>query len=474
MIKSFAAGAGLVLVLAVPALAQQPVVDARVAESQRGQFAPPLCTLRKDSRLNNVERGLKAYAEEQAPDRRERGLNDARSNLAQAMTADAGNGAAWYYLGRYHLALGDMAGMDSAWTRAVTMLPDCDVDITTYRQNAWATLTNAGIEFQNAGNLDSAKVLYARANLAFQGLPHAFMNMGVIYANEDRNDSAAVYFAQAVRATEGDTTMVEERKALLLNLATIYQRLEQHRDALNTFGAYLQMVPDDGNVSRQVAASYRRLDMVDSAAAIDARLLAELNQMDMAELDEQELLELGAGLYDAGQFAQAAEALGRLVARNPYHREALLRLANARMSLNDGAGLLTTVLLIREIEPMNEEILRLHGQTLREMGGRDDELTAVIEALVGLPVSVDVAEVTYTGNEGRIRINVTGRTPLKPDGTPIPAAPLNLVFEFITAQGAVVGSGTVAVPALAPGQSQEFTVTAPVTREVAGWRYRQG
>lgn len=475
MIKSFAAGAGLALLLAAPALAQQStIVDARVAESQKGPFAPPLCTLRKDSRLNNVERGLKAFAEEQQAERRDRGLSDAQRLLGEAMAADASNGTVWYYLGRYHLMRGDMAGMDTAWTRAEAMLPDCDVDITTYRQNAWATLTNAGIEFQNAGNLDSAKVMYVRASQTYRGLPHAFMNLGVIYANDARNDSAAVYFAAAVRATEGDTTMVEERKALLLNLGTIYQRLEDHRNALNTFGEYMKAAPEDDNILRQLSVSYRGLGMTDSAEAVEAQILAALNEMNMDDLDAQELMQVGVGLFQAEKYAEAAEAFRRAVALNALDRDALYNLANTYLALEDGERLLTTTLLLREIEPMNEDVLRLQGQALRQIGGRDDELITVAETLVGLPVAVEIANVAYTATEGRLTGTITGRAALAPDGRPIPPEPMTLIFEFVNGQGAVIGSRTVSVPALTEGQVQELSVSAPVTREVAGWRYRKG
>lgn len=475
MIKSFAAGAGLALLLAAPALAQQPtIVDARVAEAQRGPFAPPLCPLRKDSRLNNIERGLKDAAEQEAAERRARGLADAQRLLGEAMRADASSGAAWYYLGRYYLTLGDMAGMDSAWTRAQELIPDCDVDIEAHRQNAWAALTNAGIEFQNAGNLDSAKILYSRANLAYRGLPHAFMNLGVIYANDGRNDSAAVYFASAVRATEGDTTMVEERKALLLNLGTIYQRLDDHRSALNTFGEYAKAAPEDDNIQRQLAISYRALGMTDSAEAVEARILAALSQMNMDDLDAQELMEVGVGLFQAEKFAEAAEAFRRAVAKNQYDRDALFNLANSYLALEDGERLLTTALLLRELEPLNEDVLRLQGQALRQIGGRDDELITVAETLVGLPVAVEVSNVAYTSTEGRITGTVTGRAALTPAGQPIPAAPVSLVFEFVNGQGAVIGTQTVNVPALPEGQVHELSVSAPVTRDVAGWRYRKG
>lgn len=474
MIKSFATGAGLALVLVSPAFAQQPaVVDARVASAMVGQFAPPLCPMRKDSRLSNIERALKSYAEERDPARRERALGDADRLVREAIAADPSNGATWYFLGRFHLALGDMAGMDSAWVKAEPMLPDCDVDMTTYRQNAWATLTNAGIEFQNAGQEDSAKVVYLAATRAYRGLPHAFMNLGVLYANAGNNDSASTYFAAAVASTEGDSTLVEERSALLLNLGTIYQRMGNHRGAVNTFGEYMRGNPDDDNVLRQLSVSYRALNMVDSAEAVETKLLGALSEMNLDDLDGQDLLAVGVGLFQAEQYSRAADVFRRAVVLNPYDRDALYNLANSYLALEDGPQLLGAAEQLRAIEPMNEDVLRLQGQALRLIGGRDDEMIAVAETLVGLPVSVDVSRVSYTATEGRIAGTILGRAALTPEGRPIAPAGLTLVFEFVDIQGNVIGTSSVEVPALTEGQEHALSLTAPVARSVSGWRYRK-
>lgn len=469
-----AVAAGLAVSLAAQLSAQTPpIVDARVAAVVAGQFAPPLCPMRKDSRLNNIERALKTVAEERNQDRRDRGLTDADRLLREALAADPNNGAAWYFLGRFHLARGDMPGMDSAWTKAVALLPDCDVDIDTYRQNAWATLANAGIEFQNAGALDSAKVTYIRAAHAYREMPHAFMNLGVLYANEGRNDSSAVYFELAVRSTEGDTTMVEERNALLLNLGTIYQRLGDHRKALNTFGEYARDNPDDDNVLRQLSGSYRALDMVDSAEVIEAKLLAALAEMNLDDLDGQDLLAVGVGLFNAEQYDRAADVFRRAVVLNPFDRDALYNLANSYLALKDGPRLLDAAMQLRNMEPMNEDILRMQGQALREIGERDDEMITVAETLVGLPVNIEVSRVSYTATEGRVAGTIVGRAAMTPESRPIPPAPFSLIFEFVDIQGNVIASGTTEVPALPEGQEHPFSLAVPVDRNVAGWRYRK-
>lgn len=474
MIRTSFAGLGLALFLAGPAQGQQAViVDARVAATQSERFVIPLCPMSMDARLTSIQRSLRSGVEERNPDRKARGMADAYRVLSEVLSANPGNGPALYYLGRFHLIHGDLAGMDSAWTKAELLLPDCEPDMTSYRQNAWAVLTNAGIEKQNAEDLDSAKVLYRRANHAFRLLPHAFMNLGVIYANESANDSAAVYFEKAVSATEGDSTMVEERKALLLNLGAINQRLGNYRAAVNAFGIYARENPEDTEVLRHMASSYRSLEMPDSAAALEARLLQSLSAMDLDNLDANDLLAVGVGFFEAQTYDRAADAFRRVVAQNPYDRDGLYNLANTYLAMENWEQLASTAEALRGFEPMNEDVLKLHGQALRELRRPQADVMRVAEELVGLPFNVEITRVSYTAAEARVVGAAVGREALNPAGRPIPPAPVTLTFEFLDILGNVIGTAEAAVPALTPAQTSNLNVAAPVTQRVAGWRYKR-
>jgi len=474
MLKLVPAGLALTLMQATALSAQTyQIVDARVAAAQPAQFVIPLCPMRLDSKVNNAQRALRAGMEEPAADKKAKNMMDSFRMLGEALAEGPSNGAAWYYLGRWHLLRGDMAGLDSAWTRAEALLPDCEPDISSYRQNAWAVLTNTGIEKQNGGDLDSAKVFYARANRVFKRLPHAYMNLGVIYANEGKSDSAAVFFQNAVTATEGDTTMVEERKAVLLNLGAMHQRLGDHRKAVNTFGIYAKENPSDAEVLRHMAASYRRLEMVDSAEAIEKTVIQNLSTTDLDQLETQDLLAIGVGFFNAGDYPKAADAFKRVVAKNPYDRDGHYNLANAYLAMKDGPNLTTASEALREIEPMNEDVLKLIGQGLSMSGNREADLLKVAEELVALPVTVAITRVSFTPTEARASGTITGRAPLTPAGRAIPPAPQTLTFEFLDIVGNVVGTTEIAVPALTEGQAHPFNLTTPITHAVAGWRYKK-
>jgi tetratricopeptide (TPR) repeat protein len=363
--------------------------------------------------------------------------------------------------------------MDSAWTKAEPALPDCEPDMSSYRQNAWAVLTIAGIEKQNAEELDSAKVLYRRASHAYRGLPHAFMNLGVIFADEGNNDSAAVYFDRAVRATENDSTLVEQRKALLLNLGAVHQRRKDYRAALDAFTVYNRENPEDSEVLRHMAASYRSLEMPDSAEAIEAKLMMALSAMDLDQLDGSDLLAIGVGFFNVEQYERAADAFRRVVGQNPYDRDGLYNLANTYLALKDWERLATTSEALRAFEPLNEDVYKLLGQAMRELKRPDTEVMAVAETLVGMPIHIDITRVSYTSEEARVMGVATGREAVTPAGRAIPPAPMTLVFEFLDILGNVVGTAEVALPAVPPGQTHNVSLAAPVTQRVAGWRYKK-
>ena len=465
--------AGILLGSAGQLLAQDMrVVDQRVAGGQPEQFTIPLCNMKLDSKLSNVQRLIKSGIEEKAPDKRQKALSDARNTISGVLQSDPTSGAAWYYLGRYHLILGDMVGLDSAWNKALEILPDCEPDMLTYRQNAWAILANAAIEKQGAGDVDSAMVLFHRANFAFRGLPHVYMNMGVVFANQAANDSAAVYFAKAAEVAKGDTTLVQDRDAALLNLAAIYNRLGNHRGAINALGDYMITNPGDNDALRQLAVSYRELGMADSAEVLEGKLLTALSEMNLDDLDANDLVAVGVGFFNANKFDRAADAFRRATALNPFDRDALYNLANAYLAMKSGPQLESTGQQLVAMEPLSEDALRLFLQGIREQANREADLIRGAEKLISMPVSLDVQRVSYTASEGRVAGLVTGRDAVKPDNSPIPPAPITIVFEFVDIQGSVAGSHEVQIPALKGGETHSISFAAPISQGVAGWRYR--
>jgi tetratricopeptide (TPR) repeat protein len=466
-----AAGAlTLVATLATPGVAQQR--NRALVATEPGRMMIPLCQLRAGGKVNDGQKELRTGIEDKDAAKRAAALGKAEQILTQAVQgADAANPAAWYYLGRTYLAAGDVRGADSAFTKVVGMVPDCELDIDQYRQNAWATLANAGIQRQQQGQTDSAMALFREANQIFRKLPHVFENMGVVFANAGQNDSAAAYFAEALVAAEGDTTYMDNRNSSALNLVLMHQRLGRHQEAIGVLRRYLEWKPGDTDARRSLAYSFREMGHTDSAETVERQLVEEFSAMNLDSLSSADLMAVGVTQFNNKVYDKAAEIFRRLMTRNPWSRDAVFNLANTYLALKENDSLIVTSRQLLQIEPMNEDAYRLLGSAFRELK-QQDSLVATAEKLVSLPVNVEVTQFSIRSSGARWTATATGREATDPGGRPVPPAPLTLVVEFLTEAGAVVASEEVSIPALATAATHQLQVDG-AGETIAAWRYRR-
>ena len=458
---------------AVPLAAQQSGTNLRLVEAQaKARYTPPLCPLKAVN--SKVDKGIgllrKAY-DAKTPADRAASLDEARKTIAAAITQEAQgtSAAAWYYLARVSLMQGDAAGADSAFTKAQELVPSCEIDITQYRQNNWAVLANAALEFQRKGQSDSALALFREASKLFRGLPHVYSNMGVVFANTNREDSAAVYFQKALTIAEKDTSLTEDRNVAALNLAIMYQRTNRHPEAIAMLHKYLAWKPDDIDAKKALAISFRNAGMADSAAAVEQAMVAGFSKSNLDSLDLQDLLAVGVAAFNASKYPEAADAFGRAVKRNPWSRDSRYNLANTYLAMKDYPKLIEETTKLIEIEPMNEDALRLLAQGQRNLK-QDEAVLKTAERLVGLPFSVEVSGFQMSAAGAKFIGEAVGRSPQDVNGKPIKPAPVTLVLEFVDLSGTVVDSKEIAIPVLAKDAKQAIEVEGKGAG-IVGWRY---
>jgi tetratricopeptide (TPR) repeat protein len=506
-----------VLALALAVAGGSPLAaqarNQRLAQAQGNKFVPPLCNLSLGNK--KVEQGRnalrKAY-EAKTPADRATQLGDAKANLETAISAEAqgSNAAAWYFLARVALLEGDPAGADSAFTKAEALAPSCELDITQYRQNNWATLGTAGIEMQRQGQNDSALVMFRDANYLFRGLPHVYTNMGVMFANMDRDDSAAVYFAKSLEIAEKDTALVEDRNSVALNLAIVLQRVNRHRDAVAVLHKLIAWKPGDLDAQKSLAIAFRGAGMTDSAEVIENRMVSTFSAMNPDSLDTRDLMSVGIAAFNKYDYPQALDAFERIVKRNPWGRDAIFNVANTHLAMATKAAdsadalrkaaratrtpsealraqladtvkfdaearaanqkLVQEAQRLLELEPLNEDAVRLLAQGQRSLG--DSAVLKTAERLVRLPFSLEVTMFQIGQTGARFAAQATGRAAQDAQGRPIAPAPLTVTVEFVNASGTVVDSKEFTIPALAKDQKHELQAEASGAG-IAGWRYKQ-
>jgi tetratricopeptide (TPR) repeat protein len=471
------ASALLLLALnAVPALAQQPVLSDRVAKSMPARYLPPACGLKPNHfKVSSGATYLKSAIESDIPENRERILNDGKRVLLEAMKQNGQekNPAAWYYLGRIYLQQGDVAGADSALTRAVQMAPDCAKDVDGYRKNAWVALVKAGSQFEEKKNPDSALVLYRQAEAVYHGSPITDYQLAAIMNEKGQTDSAAVYFGKAAAApvTPGDTTELNVRNRSAFNQGAILLNAKKYDGAAAAFERYLGWVPNDNEAKRGLAVSYRGLGQAEKAQAVEKDLVNAGGAPGAAAAPSQDLMSAGVNLYNDKKYTEAAAAFQKAVDAEPYNRDALSNLSNTYLALKDGPKLLATATKLVAIEPMSENALKLQGEGYKE-SSKVDSAVKTAERVLALPVDLKVTEFTPTGNGATLTMTATGRAAQTASGKPIPAAPVGLVVEFLDAKGGVAATQEAQIPALKAGASQEVKVTGQGAG-ISAWRYKK-
>ena len=445
----------------------------RLVADSAAKFQIAFCNLKMAGKVGDGQKAFKNGLEDKDPAKRAAALDQAVSILKTEVTTgqQGASGAAWYYLGRAYLAQGDVAGADSSLAKAEKFQPDCEIDIATYRQNAWAVLANAGIEKLRAGETDSALVLFRQANTLFQKLPHVYENVGVIYANQGNNDSAAAYFGKAAAVAEADTSLTDNRNSATLNYAMTLQRLEKHPEAIVALTKYLGWNPNDTDARKSLSWSYRQSGQTAKADSLDNAMVKEFESMNYDSLSAGDLMAVGVSMFNAQKFKEAADVFEKLKLKNAWSRDAIYNLANAYLALKDWPKLVETGKQLQAIEPMNEDSYRLTGQAYRELK-QQDSLLKEAEALVGLPIAVEVTTFAMGATSSRIEATATGRKATDASGKDLKPTPVTLTWEFMDNTGKVLGTQDVNVPALEAGATH--AIKAEVRQPgITAWRYKR-
>ena len=218
------------------------------------------CELKQpNSKINNAIQALVTAVAK--PDQRGPQLAQAKKLLTDAILQDnqGSNPAAWYYLGRLAVLVGDAAAADTTFSRAASLAPTCTADIATYREELWGKLVNDGLAAWQDGKQDSALALLHVAARFEPRNPKALATIAALYASRGNDDSAYAYYRLAGRTTGDDATYGAERREASSN------------------GWHLVVRKVQGHPAAQRAARVRgSLDSLQRAITADSTVLARL------------------------------------------------------------------------------------------------------------------------------------------------------------------------------------------------------
>ncbi|MEO8032282.1 MAG: tetratricopeptide repeat protein [Gemmatimonadota bacterium] len=457
------------------AAAQDPVAAALTAGAA-GAFADPAkeCSdLLKggDFRVSSGKTYYKTAMSQSDSGNRNRILRNAQTNLTDAIVAGQGKLAtSWYWLGKADMALGDLTGADSAYTKAVGLAPGCKSDLDTSRQLVWFRLLGLANDKQKAGDNPTALLFYRAANKVYSDSPLAYLNMAALFGQTQQNDSALHYFEAAAAApySKTDTSAVSMHNQSLYNAGVMQIGAKQWPAAIATFHAYVSQNPEDADGKKGLAQAFQGAGMADSAQAIMSSIGLTAGGATKNPLDS--VFQVGVVQFNAKDYKGADAAFATVLQSLPFQREALYNRANAQLALKDGPGLTATSKVMMSLEPLNDKYVSLAVAGFQLTKNQAD-LTKLATDLVGWPVAIDVTDFT-PGENATLTGTATGRDPKDAAGKTLKPAPVGIVFDFLDASGAVLASKEATIPALTPGQSSPIQLSASA-KGITTWRYHR-
>jgi len=499
----------LFTVVSVPLAAQQQ-------QQAPNRWAEPKCDLKPNNPLVNQGMGyLKSATMGKFEDQKKKDLSDAQRLLTQALTTGGQekNPAAWYYLARYYVMTDDGQGIDSAFTKAEQLKPDCKGDIDIWRRYVWVPAFNAGIAAWQANNLDSAIKSFRRASGMLPGEPTGLKYIATLYYNTGKGDSALLFFRRAADVAAADPKFAQDRKDALFNLGRIQQSMQQLPEAQKTYREYLALYPGDAEIMAALGGVYMQKGAKDSTYRDSAFTLYRQIISKGDSLGYYQLYKVGAEISSGvpedpdtsiaggncrresrakrppmtvvrirmhcdsvtsgiaktylanshAAFSLAAQALDASLKVNPYYRETLIYRANTALGLHDSVTALTMSRRLLAVDPMNRTGIKIMAYAQQQNGKIDSALFyyKLGDSLLVGDVAVSQFDSTDTGREVK---GIVTNTREKPN------QPYRLVFELVDLKGAVVATDTVDVATTAPGQSQQFAMK-PTGGTIAAWRY---
>ena len=313
------------------------------------------------------------------------------------------------------------------------------------------------------GETDSALAVLRASLIISRAYPQGYYNLGGTFVDRKQYDSSIYYFKQAQEKAGSDPQFAGTLKNSTYNLAYLYQQMGDLPNAIDQFKKYLVVDPTNTDVKRALAGALRLTGKTDEASALEQQLVAA------GAMGTGDLMGIGVRAFNAKDYAGAADAFQKIVANEPYNRDALFNLANSYFAMDSGQQLTDVSNKLLAIEPLSAANIKLLANGYRLVKNQDKQIE-VTTKLLGMTTQVSVDSFRPNKTGARLYGVATGNDAVNAAGKSIPPAPVTLVFEFLDAKGAVVTSQEVAIPALQPNTRQN--IAAEGTGEgITAWRY---
>jgi tetratricopeptide (TPR) repeat protein len=474
------AGAGSAMAQQSGVVAQTGGVNERVATAMKAavpSYEPAKCEALDEDLHFKVSSGkvyLKTSIETSIDANKARALDNGERVIREAITQNGQDksAGAWYYLGRIYLHKGDIAGADSAFSRALTLAPapECAADVAAYRRAAWVALVNPGVDYMKAEKRDSAMTLFSLATRVYRDEPHPYFYMASLAYEADSMERALAYFDSALATPKNEKTADIHSQAQF-NKGLVLINLNRGQEAIAPLQSFVAAHPDDVNAKKALLNAYQAAGMTDSVAAIAKQIEATGEVIPtQVVVDSASPFNQAVALFNESKFAEAAAQAEKVVASEPHNRDAYYLLTQSYYQTKNGPALVKAGERLIALDPMNELALQMLGFGYN-LTKASQKAVATRLRLNALPAAISKVAITPSPTGATLTATASGRKAMNASGAAIPAKPMSITVEFLNADGAVVTSQVVEIPALAEGATHPISITAEGTGIVA-WRYK--
>ena len=317
------------------------------------------------------------------------------------VAADANNPLHHYLLGRAQLGLGNYEAAAASFARAEAICDAYGEETLPYRGQAFQTLYDQGLTAYQANDTATAISAWTRATQIYDRQPDPYFNLAILHTSRGDYDRALEFYNRTLTA----------------------------------------------------------LDL----PATDTSANAAVERADLRAKTLGGILNVGAQLHRAKNYAGAADVYARLTQLNPNNRDAWYNHALALYQLERWPALIPVAQRAVQIDPLNQNANIILFNALKN-ADRNNEALKVLEATDAMPVYV--TDIQLDQQEGRTvaRGTVEGNKARA-------GAPVQLELTFYGPEG-VLGTQPVTVNAPAKGAKANFEATLVNPIPAVSYSYR--
>ncbi len=370
-----------------------------------------------------------------------------------------------------------LLAIDSAANVVQKAMPQCAGTVGQYRGKFLAEIMNKSIQALNADQPDSA-AFYARTSLLVASTdPRPWNVLTAVYSKRGQTDSAMMAMEHVIELSGSDTLYRKVKQQSRYNLAVM---MLQRADAAGSttkdqdiaksralLEAYLKDTPGDAGAQQALG---RALRMSGDTTAVVALFKEMVDTPD--KFTDVQLFEAASTAASSGQDANAVKLFEAGLKKNPYHRVALLNLANVLFGMKDTERMGPVVQRVMALDPNYDSGWRLmagywqlRGRTEADAAKKkawNDSTLFYLDKQTKTNPRVDITTAGKSGNAYELQGTVTNESAA--------TASYTMKFELLDAAGTVVATKDVAVGPVESKANASFAVKIDAPKAV-GFRY---